>query len=413
MSYLLQEYEAYVYLINIKTINKKYIGYHKGLESDPYIHSSTSEELKKDMNEYGYDIQIIQKGTCEQMAMLERKMLSKVDAKNNPNYYNKSNGGGKYVKTQILSNDIYKEFTKDKYKKTMTYDEFVNLEKYQIRFENTKPSHVNDLEEQIIDLKGDMSKWENVLLVFEGNKNSNDLLANGIHTQFACKRASRKIKITDLPVVSIPYKVHKEYNVNEKKEYINTLNPKNKKPKLEMSDEDAKQVILNRYYDKNIPVISDDNNDYLSKCGFSQRARNSLYKKVISEINNKEWIPNGHIIRDYVNDDVDRRFLNQLKIDDEKNGNYTISNSSANFHWTDFLVKHLPRILEKNIKTVIIRPYHTSVDNKQKWANTNSVDCSQNKLNAAIQNLNKAGVALNFYISPLEFTKINPLNGTK
>ena len=413
MKNLIQEYEAYVYQIKIKTLNTIYIGWHKGLVSDTYIHSSTSEELKKDMNEYGYDIEIIQKGTCEQMALLERKMLSEVNAKDNPKYYNKSNGGGKYLKTQLLNKDIYKEFTKDEYKKKMTYDEFVKLEKYQIRVENTKSWHVVELEEQILDLKGDMSKWENELLVFEGNKNVKDLLVNGIHTQLACKKASKKIKISDLPLVSIPYKVHKEFTEDEKKEYINTLNPKNTKPKLEMSDEDAKQVLLNRFYDKKIPIRSDENNEYLSKCGFSQRAKNSLYKKVISEIDNQEWIPNGHIIRDYVNDDVDRRFLKQIKIDDEKNGNYTISNSSANFHWTDFLTKHLPRIQEKKIKTVMIRPYHTSVDNRQKWEDTNSNNCSQNKLKIAIKNLNDAGLDLKFHINPLEFTKINPLNKTK
>ena len=93
-------YDAYVYEIKIFKDEETfyYVGWHMGLISDEYLCSSSDPILKEDYANFDHEFNVIKTGTAYDMAYLEWKMLSKVDATNNPFYYNKSNGGGKYLK---------------------------------------------------------------------------------------------------------------------------------------------------------------------------------------------------------------------------------------------------------------------------------------------------------------------------
>ena len=68
----MNNYEAYVYKITVKN-GKIYIGYHVGHEQDPYVHSSTDEQMKIDMKEHDFNYEIIDRGTKQNMANLEHK----------------------------------------------------------------------------------------------------------------------------------------------------------------------------------------------------------------------------------------------------------------------------------------------------------------------------------------------------
>ena len=86
--------EAFVYLWQNNKDGKKYIGYHKGDANDGYDTSSKDPEFLEAMAQGYMKREIIAYGTAQDMIALERTMLLEVDAKNNPDYYNKSNGGG-------------------------------------------------------------------------------------------------------------------------------------------------------------------------------------------------------------------------------------------------------------------------------------------------------------------------------
>ena len=96
-----EDYEAYVYCWTHKITDKKYIGYHKGSIHDSYDTSATCQEMIDAFGEGNLEIEIVAKGTVEDMIALERKMLLAEDARNNDEYYNKSNGGGAALKNFI------------------------------------------------------------------------------------------------------------------------------------------------------------------------------------------------------------------------------------------------------------------------------------------------------------------------
>ena len=128
----MNNYEAYVYKITVKIIGKIYIGYHKGLFNDSYFNSSEDEQMKKDLSKYDYDIELIATGTKEDMTYLEHKMLKEVDAKNNPMYYNKTNGGSKFLKTDNLDL-LYEAVESGEYLKTISEKQRnnkLNMKKY-------------------------------------------------------------------------------------------------------------------------------------------------------------------------------------------------------------------------------------------------------------------------------------------
>ena len=89
-------YEAYLYkfvnLVNLKT----YIGVHKGSANDEYLHSSTNEEFKEALQQDDFSYEILEYGSYKEMCQREYVMLSEVDAKNNNDYYNLSNGFSQY-----------------------------------------------------------------------------------------------------------------------------------------------------------------------------------------------------------------------------------------------------------------------------------------------------------------------------
>jgi hypothetical protein len=87
---------CFIYEITNIISNKKYIGSHIGSEADTYNMYST--DLSKDIKKLGntnFITQILEYvKNVHELAKIETKWLLTVDAKNNPNYYNKSNYAG-------------------------------------------------------------------------------------------------------------------------------------------------------------------------------------------------------------------------------------------------------------------------------------------------------------------------------
>lgn len=90
-------YEAFVYEWTNTSNGMKYIGSHKGTVDDGYISSSKYllEDYKKHPSWFSRNI--IAFGSVHEMRRLETELLQKVDASNNPMYYNKHNQDGKFL----------------------------------------------------------------------------------------------------------------------------------------------------------------------------------------------------------------------------------------------------------------------------------------------------------------------------
>lgn len=85
--------EAFVYIWNNLTDNKKYIGYHKGSQDDGYVSSSSSKlfwnDFEDDTKEWKRDI--VFEGTKSESLKYEQELLKQIDLKSEE-YYNNARG---------------------------------------------------------------------------------------------------------------------------------------------------------------------------------------------------------------------------------------------------------------------------------------------------------------------------------
>ena len=92
-------FEAFVYYWQNSQNNKIYLGVHKGILTDGYTHSSRNKKFRKEFEEHPehFARTIVAYGTWKDMLELEANILHFVNARKNPMYYNRSNGGSIFV----------------------------------------------------------------------------------------------------------------------------------------------------------------------------------------------------------------------------------------------------------------------------------------------------------------------------
>jgi len=84
---------SFVYCWTNLTLNKTYIGWHKGTEDDGYVCSSASEQFWNDYNNpnYKWQREILFKGTMPECQLRESEMLDSIDITADNIYNNRNN----------------------------------------------------------------------------------------------------------------------------------------------------------------------------------------------------------------------------------------------------------------------------------------------------------------------------------
>jgi predicted transcriptional regulator len=85
--------DSFVYRWTNKTLNKIYIGFHKGTEDDGYICSSASKKFWEDFNNpaYVWQREILYKGIMKECQEVERKLLDELDVTSEDVYNQRNN----------------------------------------------------------------------------------------------------------------------------------------------------------------------------------------------------------------------------------------------------------------------------------------------------------------------------------
>ena len=289
-------YEAYVYKITVNDTGKKYIGYHKGKFDGTYHHSSKCPVFMEDFAEGNNTIECVATGTVIDMATLEHNMLLEVDAKNNDEYYNKSNGGGMYVKTVGKLDDIMelyqliknKELTVQMIKKSVV----VGLKRYQTRVDNTDTKHVQILADTMMDKHGKIDDFDPVIVLEGFSKDGEDVILDGNHTTLAAKQVSHVIK---MPVMYIPKDVWSQFDETQLQILANLLNPQQEKAAKPGSVDDQIDWIFKNFQNKGVPADSLENVEILKAMNFKTRTINSIIKKSKDKIELNDKLPAGYI----------------------------------------------------------------------------------------------------------------------
>ena len=228
------DYEAYLYIITItfgpKTkqlykdrgldLEKRiYIGAKTGSIYTPYHTSSEDEEFQRDYwnPENKVWLSIRQKGTKIDMFYNENVKLESVNAKNNILYYNKTNGGSKFMTYSVGVETFVYEFLEntrsgkfDIYKVMMDIKELVTLKRTQPRKETVDDSDYTDEISKWIDdtYKGntDYLVEDRPIVVLDGGEEIKKLLLDGSQRIGGTNKSKKGDKIN---VLLIPRKIWK------------------------------------------------------------------------------------------------------------------------------------------------------------------------------------------------------------
>ena len=258
-------YEAYLYHLKIwKALSdkqsKNYIGWHKGrFETDPYVFSSKDKELAADYATGAkVEYHVIQYGTCYNMAYMETVMLNQAEggigAAKSPNWYNKTNGGGKYSvgntgekQVNFIEDNLKNKQYKRGYSSKKQIQDMLNptlggkLKDWQVRFILFDPKFVDIY----------MDQWDadpnpdNMpdLIFFMPKKGSKDLpiIIGGNQTGRGCVNSKHGVGMNH---VEIPYSDWSKLGTSDLSRLGNRLNPRDEKERKRQTEEDAAKWLL-------------------------------------------------------------------------------------------------------------------------------------------------------------------------
>ena len=370
--------EAFFYRFTNLKNSKKYPGIHKGKPYDGYMFSSSNEEFHKDFLEPDaqFKYEVLQYGTYEYLQAVEYNFLTSVNAKDNPEYYNKSNG----IKSEIsiprvgLIEHIVNEIRETKaYEGVQTMFKLVKdlpPHRLQIREFTLDKDHVIRLR----DIINHKSNLEHLLIVILKNRLYRgvlgDLVTDGNHSIEAAE-TSKYGASGSIPVLEIPEHIHKDWTDDEVDLLALMSNPREENPRLQSSYEDiARQICKLRVagLDSNSKEVS-DLKDYFKlttkeKSKVSKIA-NEMFKEIVPQ--ESTWINYGtgsegrkmeKIIRD------------ESVVNGWETGIFSKCYSTAKYNaWADLhdMMIHNKNHPDNPVKEYKVYFYHTSEDMKNKW----------------------------------------------
>lgn len=377
------EYNSYLYQWTQTSNNMKYVGYHTGSVLDGYEHSSTNEEFNLAFAnpEEEFTIDILAYGSKKEMQQRENLLLSSVDAKNNPEWYNKTNGIQQYVdvdidKCKALIKDINDGKFETKLESVVSQDAMPG---YQVRFQHDD-KHQAQIREAIDLAKGDTTncfgKGQGVrAVVFEGRaEGGRDLRVDGNHSVNAAVKSKH---CHEIGVTRVPYWINKEISDAELSTFCNLLNPRSKVRKKETDESTGIKYLLDNYNERGIPVDSESNLLALKAIGFTGTWYTGTISKLKDKVNNliekDEARQNGQIWINYKAAPHNKTLDRAVSKYDSKEGWCSVKCSSAYFRYDRALeeIYDANKVAElegeppvKNCKMWI---YHSTPTDKTNW----------------------------------------------
>jgi hypothetical protein len=369
-----QNDEAFVYQFTNLKNNKKYLGYHKGDTNDDYMHSSTNAEFKEAFadpdGEFRYEV--TSWGDVEFCKAVEHQKLTAVDAANNPEYYNKTNGSPS--KTTIPRVDMLEEMANEILNER-SYDGILpvdtrlsNLSTFALQSRNFTLDNKHSLDiANDMNTTGDFKKY---LIVELADRIWQDRIGNlrigGSHTYNGFTK-SRYKDSGRLPLLKLPKECHEHLTDQEVKLLANMLNPRKKRTLDTDLETIAKDVLdlklagINKNSDEVKKIY-----EYYNLNNAERRKVNKLVDEMHEKINptNTNWINYGRGTPDHDN-------MKKL-VDRENNkpGVFCRAFSSEKFGVTDSMDEIYKKIKQNiKIETFKIYIYFKNEDSETNWYN--------------------------------------------
>jgi hypothetical protein len=370
--------EAFVYKFTNLLKKKFYVGIHKGKPYDGYMTSSKNEDFHKDFmaekSEWHYEVLFY--GSFDYAKAMEHNILTAVNAKDNPKWYNKHNGGSplgklpnmkliKSMATEMLKTKSYIG-VKSLLTKVADLPKFI----YQVREVTIDKEHVNQLKDRV----NETGKLDHLLVIilenrtFEGQ--TGDLIIGGNHSIEAATRSNWGNQSL-IPTLRIPKHIHEKLDDLEVQLLANFLNPRIKNPRLVSSlDDIARQVFLLK--EKGLDASSKEVQELYDYHHLTKKEKAQTSKRA-----NKIFLlkyPTTHTYIEYGSGADNRKQLAEIKkehiTDKNKSGIFSKLKSTAkNDFWPDLydMITWNRDNPKNKIKVYKIRWYHVNEHYKTRW----------------------------------------------
>jgi len=369
--------EAFLYKFTNLDNDKKYIGRHKGKPFDGYMFSSKDDQFLEDFMHPNarFKYEVTQYGTYEYMGAVEKQELTLVNAKDNPEYYNKSNGGSsmelpriKLIESIVTSIQNDKEYEGAKVIFTPVKD--LPKNRLQIREFTKDPSHVRRLKDKINDKKS----LEHLLVVVLKDRlyrgQQGDLIPDGNHSIEAAeesKYGSRGM----IPTIVLPEYLHKDLSDQEVDLLALMFNPRVKNPRLESSHEDIARQVCNMKF-QGLETSSKEVQDLYHYFHLTKSDKNKVSR--IAKQMYEEQNPSHTTWINYGAGDEKKSILKLIKkecvTEFNNTGIFSKMYSTSKYNaWSDIYDMMLwnKENPHNKIKTYKVRFYHTNQDYKDNW----------------------------------------------
>ena len=379
-------FEAFVYRWTVLELppdiqedRKYYTGLRAGDPNDGYYQSSTSKIFKKLFSDprTKWKREILLYGTLNDMRTKENRLLEAVDAKDNPEYFNKTNGYSvtlepDYDACELFFDSIESGAYPIEYE--AKEDHFI-MDYVQVR-ESNDDKHVQDIADRIEEQGGDTRSKGTanpVIVLLDRLGEGKHQRLNGTHTVLG---ANKSKSCTEIPVKNIPHKDHKHLTDQDTHTVGMWMNPIPKQKIKVNQPEDAVRYIKTLVAG-GVDVNSNSTYSSLQRAGYSKRQINAAVKKVAQDIKNAKNNKLANVINWNTGEDekvLDKR-IEALKNKYEKKHKkriVVVKMSSGSFN--------IGRVLEKcynefgvNLEwKCVIMLYHSNKDHQEAWENTGS-----------------------------------------
>lgn len=387
-------YEAFLYrYTNLKTI-KIYVGIHKGFAGDGYSHSSKNEEFIRDLfnSSLKFKYEVLYYGDYKSMTVTENQMLTAVDAVNNGQYYNKSNGIPSFASIDEAKCDKIVDDIRAGVYNCETHEEISDL----IKLPRLQPRAADDLlhQKEIQDRIDTAQSTDGCdpIVIFEkcwGESKEEDVTGGGNHTLGAAYKSQHA---RTLPTARIPKEISKTLSKAEL-EYIGLLlNPIPERVDKGNQVADGIKFSLNRI-SEGTPQDSVILKNLLRNMGFKGPKLGAITNGVKKEIDKKKNdFRAGYTFKNY---DAVPRYKQELETLVEQTRDSTTSciSMSSGYFKIETIMETIYDV--KNRKEVVVKLYHRSIKDKKVFEE---------------DSLPKWSRLLEFFIKPLGYNvRIEPM----
>lgn len=359
---------SYVYKITSDKLNKTYIGYHKE-NGETYYGSTTDNELILLISDPNADLTLtIEKdwfGSKKEMMQLEHEMLTEVDARNNPNYWNKTNGQGGVPKFNRVAINKIVEIVRNgggEYLSTpRLVSELSEIFKAQVREEEYDKENLKDIVDAIIRSGGstEMAKPPVILVnrIYDGVF-YDEIRIGGAHTIKSYMKTKYK-DVTKLETIVIPKELHENITDDGITLLGDLLNARKEISSPAKWQDGKKYISMVRASGRSwqSPEVRDD----LIDMGLSSSSIKTAYEAIQSDIDNEDMEEKGYVVKDYIDNDEHKKELEDKikEIQKYQPDRFVGSSSSAAITW-DRIFDKFDKEKTKKQKSITWIVYHTS-----------------------------------------------------